>query len=74
MIFMKYLPIFRPKLAPKLKEQNLLKYVTFDTSIITWFIVFIVLFTNRSVGYLRDCKFKGFLIIFLSQSNISFCR
>ena len=51
---MKYLPIFRPKLAPKLKEQNLLKYVTFDTSIITWFIV---LFTKRSVGYLRDCKF-----------------
>ena len=71
MIFMKYLPIFRPKLAPKLKEQNLLKYVTFDTSIITWFIV---LFTKRSVGYLRDCKFKGFLIIFLSQSKISFCR
>ena len=74
MIFMKYLPVVMPKLVPKMKEQNLLKYITFDISIITLVYLFIYLFRKRSIAYLRNYKLKGFLTIFLPQSNVYFYR
>ena len=47
-----------------------MKYV-FDISIITLFYWFIC---EESIGYLKNYKFKGFLTVFWTQSNVPFCR
>ena len=71
MIFIKYLPPARPKLVRKLKVPRICWKVMFNILIIRWFID---LPTERSIGYLRNYKFKGFLTIFLPKSNMLFCR
>ena len=110
--FIKYLPLVKPKLIPKLKKLRMYWNLSHETFQICrswfwcqkWFLVNIYhllglnwsqnlklgdfievhnvgyfnnkvdLFTERSIAYLRNYKFKTFLTIFLPKSNVCFCR